>query len=43
VWNCNGELAPYDVDDDVFFLVMAAFYVADAEGLTVCAGLQRGL
>jgi hypothetical protein len=21
VWNCNGELAPYDVDDDVFFLV----------------------
>jgi hypothetical protein len=21
VWNCNGELAPYDADDDVFFLV----------------------
>jgi hypothetical protein len=22
VWHCNGEMAPYDVDDDVFFLVM---------------------
>jgi hypothetical protein len=39
VWNCNGELAPYDVDDDVFFLVMAALLIADAEGLNVCAGL----
>jgi hypothetical protein len=24
VWNCNGELAPYDVDDEVFFLVMCS-------------------
>jgi hypothetical protein len=24
VWHCNGEMAPYDVDDDVFFLVRNA-------------------
>jgi hypothetical protein len=44
VWNCNGELAPYDADDDVFFLVGCA---ARARGSRVSddsafAGVQRG-
>jgi hypothetical protein len=50
VWHCNGEMAPYDVDDDVFFLVMQCLQIV-VQPLRVqltlaCllgAGLQRGL